>query len=231
MAIKNETLVQIFKNSYEHIVKKKAPGIKVQFYSYSGIKSTIRKKRGVIYAGVSDTLKEAPITALISIASILIGKLENVKIGEELKKDYYAYTNSMDMQISNKKIRKKIIIGNNGKFHNLTLSFYRVNDKYFQGKIKKPNLSWSANKTFRKFGEFEPRLNVVYVSKALDDIKVPTFVVDYIVFHELLHLKYGAYFDKRERVHHSKIRKEEKRFEQYKEANAWLNRIARQAKN
>ena len=78
-----------------------------------------------------------------------------------------------------------------GTFHDLNEAFDRVNKAYFQRKMTRPRLAWSRTLTNRKFGHYDRIRDTVMVSSSLDQRKVPEFLVDFIVYHELLHRKLG----------------------------------------
>ena len=66
------------------------------------------------------------------------------------------------------------------------------------------------------------------VSRSLDREGVPPGVLDYVMYHEMLHIRHGSeYSGGRRRIHTGEFRSDERRFEGWREAEAWLreNRI------
>ncbi len=115
-----------------------------------------------------------------------------------------------------------------GVHHDLGSSFDRVNEKYFDGCLARPRLTWSRTFTGRKFGHYDHVGDTVMISRTLDDADVQVFVVDFIMYHELLHKKPGvAWQNGRRAVHTPAFRREEKRFEQYAAAEAALTALAK----
>lgn len=115
-----------------------------------------------------------------------------------------------------------------GAFHDLSESFDRVNARYFAGQMARPRLSWSASMTQRKFGHYDHVRDAVMVSSTLDQSRVPAFVVDYLMFHELLHKKHGVrWHNGKGYAHTAEFYAEERTCERYDEAEAWLERLAR----
>jgi hypothetical protein len=115
-----------------------------------------------------------------------------------------------------------------GVHHDLARSFDRVALRYFNGELSRPRLTWNRTLTGRKFGHYDPITNTVMVSCTLDDAEVGEFVVDFVMYHELLHKKLGAdWGNGRQAVHTAEFRQQEKLFEQYAAAEATLNAIAR----
>jgi len=114
-----------------------------------------------------------------------------------------------------------------GQFHNLDESFDRVNAAYFQGSIPKPNLVWSHARTVQTFGHYQPGRDVVMLSLSLDQPNVHTELVDYLMYHELLHKKHGTMVvNGRRLVHTAPFREDERRFSSYQAARRQLTQLA-----
>ena len=118
-----------------------------------------------------------------------------------------------------------------GIYHNLAGSFDRVDTAYFGGSLPSPRLTWSRTFTFRKFGHYDGMRDTVMISSTLDQEKVPQYTVDFIVYHELLHKKLGVRWNNgRMAVHTPEFLRAEKRFRQYNQAKAVLQKLAGQSR-
>jgi hypothetical protein len=114
-----------------------------------------------------------------------------------------------------------------GQFHNLEESFYRVSAAYFQGSMPKPNLVWSRAPTVQTFGHYQPSRDVVMLSLSLDQPTVPSLVVDYLMYHELLHKKHGTtVVNGRSLVHTLAFQQDELKFSGYEAARRQLNDLS-----
>lgn len=114
-----------------------------------------------------------------------------------------------------------------GLVHSLDKSFDRVNDSYFSGNLRKPRLCWNDVITVRKFGHYETARDTVMLSISLDDPAVSERLVDYVMYHELLHVIHGVNLrNGRRMAHTSAFRKDEKRFFGFDDAVAKLNALA-----
>ncbi|WP_299485354.1 M48 family peptidase [Acaryochloris sp. IP29b_bin.137] len=114
-----------------------------------------------------------------------------------------------------------------GNAHNLEEVFKRVNQVYFNGTLNQPKLCWSHTYSKRKFGHYEPSRDRVVISLTLDSKKVPRYVVDFVMYHELLHTVHGHRIQNgRYRVHTPEFRVDERQFSQYSQAQQHLNRLA-----
>jgi len=115
-----------------------------------------------------------------------------------------------------------------GKNYDLAESYLRVNQKYFSGKLDKPHLVWNNRLTRRKFGHYQEDINTVMVSISLDHPRVPEYVVDYVMYHELLHLQLGAnLINDRRYTHTPEFRRKEQEFPRINEAQKFLNKLSR----
>ena len=113
-----------------------------------------------------------------------------------------------------------------GVHHDLRASFDRVNGLHFEGHLARPRLTWSRTFTGRKLGHYDPIRDTVMISSTLDHAAVPAFVVDFVMYHELLHKKLGAdWRNGRQAVHTPKFKAEERRFERYAEAEAAIKKL------
>jgi hypothetical protein len=113
-----------------------------------------------------------------------------------------------------------------GRFYNLDELFYKLNHQYFTATLSKPRLVWSKINTYRKFGHYEPARDRVVMNSALDDTNVPEFVVEFVLYHELLHKYHGTkWVNGRGMVHTSEFRRDEKKFLFYQEAEKWLTTL------
>ncbi len=114
-----------------------------------------------------------------------------------------------------------------GHIHNLDESFERVNAAYFKGLMQKPLLVWNRTPTLRKFGHYQPGRDTVMISVSLDDPKVPAFVLDFVIYHELLHKKHGATIVNGRRLSHSPaFRADESLFADYQKALDLIHHLA-----
>jgi len=117
-----------------------------------------------------------------------------------------------------------------GNAYDLRESFNRVNEQYFGGTMTAPRLTWSRTLTGRKFGHYDWIADTVMVSRTLDDKDVPPMVMDFIMFHELLHKFHGLHWvNGRGYAHTSEFQRDERKFEQWKEAERILQTLARSA--
>lgn len=114
-----------------------------------------------------------------------------------------------------------------GRAYSLEESFERVNRAYFGGAMPRPRLEWSRMLTGTKFGHYRQNRDTVMLSVSLDDAHVPALVVDFVMYHELLHKKHGPVLVNGRRLVHTPVfRAEERIFASYDEAQRHLDALA-----
>jgi hypothetical protein len=115
-----------------------------------------------------------------------------------------------------------------GHFHDLDAAFARVNAAYFEGAMQRPTLRWSRRASERKLGHYDFTRDEVVLSVRLDAPDVPRAVVDFVVYHELLHKRHGLrHSGTRRLAHTAAFRRDERRFVDYAAVQAWMEGMGR----
>ena len=111
----------------------------------------------------------------------------------------------------------------------LSDSFERVNDKYFNGMIEKPNLIWGAD-SIRKLGSYDYQSDEISISSVFKENDIQ--LLDYVMYHEMLHKKHKFYNTKSGRSYHhtAAFKKAEKAFDRAEEIEKSLTRLCRKSK-
>ena len=115
-----------------------------------------------------------------------------------------------------------------GQHYDLAAVFDRVNAAYFAGTLSLPRLTWNKTLTHRTFGHYQFNTDTVMLSLSLDDAAVPPYVVEFVMFHELLHKSLGVKLvNGRRYAHTTEFRDAERRFAQYDKAKAFLSKLGK----
>ena len=215
--------------------KRETPEIEVRFYPYVGINHTIRLRSGVIFVRLAEICETAPLETQRALAFILVAKLLRKKVPPLAAQIYHSFVKSREMQakaVENKRANgRKIITSSKGEIYDLDEIFARLNQKYFRNSIEKPTLSWSARKTYRILGHHDSTHETIIISKSLDDAKVPNYVVEFVVFHEMLHIYHPTtHRDGRRYNHTPQFRRDEKKFAYFDKAENWIEQNAKALK-
>jgi len=87
-------------------------------------------------------------------------------------------------------------------------------------------MEWSAKKSRYILGRYDATHNIIFISRALDVSVLPKYVVEYVLFHEMLHMKHRIrVHDSRMMVHTPEFRAEERTFREYEKVQLWLKHI------
>jgi hypothetical protein len=236
MSIELETITKFYEQAFQTLNgKRSVPEIEVNFYPYIGINHTIRVRNGKVFVRISEMLRAAPTEVQDALAFILVAKLLRKKIPSAAREIYGEFIKSGEIRekaLENKRAKgRKIISSATGEIYNLEEIFVRLNQNYFSNRLKKPVLSWSARKTFRRLGHHDEVHETIIVSKSLDDKKVPKYVVEFVVFHEMLHIFHPTKHRNGRRYNHTPaFRRDEEKFEYFEEAEDWIERNVKMLK-
>jgi hypothetical protein len=224
----------LFSEAFRQLARNRpVPEIEARFYPYAGISHKIRLRSGRVYARISDVFESAPMDVHRAIAFILVARLLSKRTPEIHERVYrdYAYSPQIlrSLDIARRSRGRKLISTARGRVYDLDKMFQRLNRRYFGGEIEKPTLTWSQRRTRRILGHHDAAHDTIVISKTLDAPDVPEWFVEYVLYHEMLHIKHPARLIKGRRYYHTNaFRAEERRFPYYEESQRWLELIARQ---
>jgi hypothetical protein len=225
------TLSQIFEQAYSDLrPRTPVPEFEVHFYRFANINCTIRLRRGRIFVRLSDLLEGAPEPVLYAILHILLAKLHRKPVDSALATRYRKYTGSAAMAAKAQLIRqargRKRIEGPKGQYYDLDQVFEDLNLRFFYGLMARPQMTWSGNHSLRSLGHYDPAHNTIVVSRVFDGPRVPRYAIDYLVYHEMLHLRHPVKLrGSRRSVHPKAFRDDEKLFPELNEAQEFLKRL------
>jgi hypothetical protein len=110
-----------------------------------------------------------------------------------------------------------------GRYYNLDELFATIDREYFGRQMLKPRLVWSGVLSRRKLGHYERTRDRVVISQTLDDRQIPRYVVEFVLYHELLHKQHGIkWVNGRCWAHTPEFRQNERQFRKYHEVESFL---------
>jgi hypothetical protein len=206
--------------------------IEVRFYPYAGLHHTIRVRTGRVYVRLSDIFQNAPPEVIRALAFLLVARLLSRKAPAAHERVYRAYAFSPQVlrasDLARQKRGRKVISSAQGKAYDLDRLFAKLNRRHFDGEIEKPVLTWSKRRARSILGHHDAVHKTITISKALDSRDVPEWFVEYILYHEMLHIKHPARLIRGRRYYHTPaFRSEEQRFPRYLASQDWLDRVVR----
>ena len=206
------------------------PVVRVQFRRYANANAQVKLENGALLIRMADTLAGAPDPVMEALAEILLSKLFRRPVPASSNDRYRRYLNRRDVRNSLDLVRqirgRKRVEHPQGHTYNLDEMFEDLNFRYFHGLMARPVLGWSPNASRTMLGHYDPPHNAIVLSRILDRPQTPRLAVEYVLFHEMLHLRHPAEHNGARRCVHTRAFKEaEKQFEHLREAKAMLRRL------
>jgi hypothetical protein len=207
------------------------PRFRVEFYPYASLVLTMRRREEVVFVRFSDLLRRAPLPVLEGAAALLLARVYRRRAPAPLVEPYLKYAGSGRTRNRMNRMRHLRVCPRHtapqGQHFNLAELFDELNGKYFAGELQQPHIGWSLRAWRRQFGCYDPGPNQILLNRHLDHPRVPQCAVEYVLFHEMLHMKHPTRRSGCSLVSHSReFREEEKRFPQFERARRILDRLA-----
>jgi hypothetical protein len=223
--------VPIFEEEYRALrPRAPMPPIVLRFRRFTSLNTRIRLREGEIRVSLSDLLEGAPESVIRAIAHILLAKLykKPIEAAHDLRYKRFAYSASVTRQTE--LIRgargNKHYSGPEGRFYHLEEVFDSLNQRFFGGMLGRPDLTWSERVAKRMLGHYDAAHNMIVVSRIFDRPSSPRYAIEYLLYHEMLHLKHPVKLNGLRRcVHSREFKAEERLFPQLDEALAFIRRL------
>jgi len=206
------------------------PPFKIRFRRFVSLNTTIRLRDEELRVNLSDLLEGAPEPILHAIAHILIAKLYRKPIDPVHNQRYKRFASSAAVSRQTEQIRSargsKRFFGPEGHYYHLEEVFDTINMRFFGGLLGRPQLTWSEGMSKRSLGHYDAAHNTIVVSRIFDRPSSPRYAIEYLLYHEMLHLKHPVRMQGTRRcVHGPEFKADEKLFPQLQEALAYLKRL------
>lgn len=206
------------------------PPIAVRFRRFTSLNTTIRLREGKLFVSLSDILEGAPEPVIRAIAHILLAKLyrKPIESAHNLRYKRFASSSAVTKEIERVRGARgvKRFYGPEGRYYHLEEVFDTLNARFFGGMLGRPELTWSEQTSKRSLGHYDAAHNTIVVSRIFDRPSSPRYAIEYLLYHEMLHLKHPVRMRGLRRLVHSReFKAEEALFPRIKEALAFLKRL------
>ena len=206
------------------------PPLEIKFRRFTSLNTTIRLREGHLIVRLSDLLELAPESVHEAIAHILLAKLYRKPIAAMASDRYRRYVQSEAVSKQAERIRqirgRKRISSSKGHVWDLDEVFESLNQRFFHGLMGRPTLTWSAHVAKRMLGHYDAAHNTIVVSRVFDRPGTPRFAIEYLLYHEMLHLKHPVKVRAGRRcVHSREFQAEERLFPEHELAREYLKRL------
>ena len=218
----------VFRRVFQRLgLNRSAPDFRVEYHPFAGLRSTIRLQNNHVDVRISDVLEDAPPLVLEALAEILLTQVFRRRPSPEARECYLAYVfrpaTRQRIEEARRERGSKRLLPPRGRCYDLEEIFHRLNRRYFRGELPTPHLGWSLRRSRTVLGHYDSAHSMIVISRALDAPTAPRYLVEYLVYHEMLHMRYPVERKGQRRVMHSReFRQAEKRFPQFERARRRL---------
>ena len=226
-----DELLHIFQDTHRKLrPRTPIPELTIEFFAFANINNTIRLREGRLLVRLSDLLEGVPELVLRAIAHILLAKMYRKPIEREHSTRYRRYISGHAISQKAHLVRqmrgRKRIETALGHTYDLEAVFDELNGRFFHGLLARPQMTWSRDCSRNRLGHYDPAHNAIVVSRIFDHGRVPRYAVDYIVYHEMLHLKHPVKLrGSRRCVHSAEFQQDEKLFPNLEHAKAFMKTL------
>jgi hypothetical protein len=230
-AILFETPQDLFLRVFQEIKPRTVPpSIEVEFKAFANANSSIRLSQNALLIRISDVLQSAPAPVLEALAYLLLGKLYRKPIPKMYSERYRRHLNRKEMRHSLQLVRQsrghKLVSEPKGDHYDLEAMFEELNLRHFHGLMARPALGWSRRASRTMLGHYDPSHHTIVLTKLLDSPSVPQLAVEYVLFHEMLHLRFPVeHRGARRCVHTSEFKEAERQFPGFTLAKQLLKQL------
>ena len=194
--------------------------VSAEFVAFRELKIKWTRSMGKAEFKVSDYFKGSNENILESVARTLFSRITGEQNASEwsIPDDFVEKNQSTYIRRS-----KNLTRSPKGEFRNLEESCERLERMGLITHDKELHISWTREPNVRRVGYCSVLMKVIAISSVFDNDSIPEFVLDYVVYHEYVHLMTGYKpFGKK---HGTEFKNEERKYPQQKEADAWLKRL------
>lgn len=193
------------------------PSIQVEFRKSSSIASSIELRNGCLSVRIADLLEGAPAPVTEALAYILLSKLFKYPVPRVYSHRYKLWLNRKDVRRTMHLIRQtrgsKRMLPPKGVCFDLEQEFELLNQRFFGGLMARPALGWSRVRSRTRLGHYDPSHNAIMISRVFDDPAAPRIALEYVLYHEMLHLRHPEQSSgSKRRIHTPEFQKAEKEF-------------------
>lgn len=205
--------------------------IESQYKKYASLKATLERTGNTLTAKVSPGFAAGGRDVLVGLALDLTARVFRMHVPDNAYvRAYRDFRQSQGSNQLNSALRRahgrKRHLRAQGTWHDLNDIVLRMTREYpLLQTLSVPKIGWNAKGGSRILGFYDESTHEILINANLDQKRVPPYVLEYVVFHELLHAKHPVKHGRSRRtVHTPEFKTEERQYPLYDEAMEWLKR-------
>jgi hypothetical protein len=188
---------------------------------------------GELRVVLNDALSDAPVDVMEGLAEVIVARTSGVTKPRSVGGPFWEHVGSEPvrerMRVNYLARQRSFSPDPSGKAWDLLDVFDRVNERCFQGAMPRPMMGWTRRPLTYRWGWYSsmvPPHGLIVINRLLDDPRVPAFVLEGTVHHEMLHMLVDPEMvNGRRVVHTSRFREMERRFERHDDLRPEYRRI------
>lgn len=216
----------VLKESFKAIGKEYGyENVDAEFASFKELKIKWQRAKGRADFKISDYLIDADKEVLDEIARTLFSRISgsDARYPETMSRWMTSSDFIEKKQPIYLKRSRNITRSTKGNKRDLVDSYDRL---IKMGLIKEDpdvHMTWTKGPNIRRVGYCSVLMKVIAISSVFDSDMIPEFVLDYVLYHEFIHIMAG--FNPFGRKHGPEFTREEKKFPRRAEAEEWLKKL------
>lgn len=224
----SQHVVDVFARVFRRLhARKPIPAFHVEYRSWAELRSTIRIRDSRVEVAISDILLGVSPIVLEALAELLLSRLARRNASREARACYLACVLSPPIRQRTEEARRsrgfKLMRPARGRFFDLDAIFTDLNARFFEGQLPRIRMGWSLRTSRTILGHHDPDHGTITINRVLDDARVPSYLLEYLVFHEMLHIRFPVKRNHHRRIIHSReFREAEREFPDYARARRLL---------
>lgn len=115
-----------------------------------------------------------------------------------------------------------------GNTYNLKRIYDNLNHEYFEGNLHL-HITWfgkqlQRNRSRITFGLYHDPLKLIKIHRLLDSPIIPEYVLEYVIYHEMVHAKCPPYVDEKgvSQIHNKEFKEQEMQYRHFALAQKWI---------
>ncbi|NUN95120.1 MAG: hypothetical protein HUU16_03005 [Candidatus Omnitrophica bacterium] len=204
--------------------------LEANYYRYSGLTHTVRARGDRLSIRISHHFERQPQEVIKAIGNVLIRKLlrlpvrrKETSLCREAEARLAETLARREQQRAKEHEPTRHCRPPQGRVYDLEAMARELSERHFGGSFPMIPVYWSAKRAKRYWGKYYPDPPRIVINAKLDRPKVPRYVVEAVLYHEMLHHSIGVRtVCGRKRAHTREFRAAERQFPHYTSAEAFL---------
>lgn len=232
-AMSHQDLAHMMRDAARSLRARLPPRLDVTFRPLAEAYFRTTARGGELRVVVNDAFDDAPRDVLEGLAQVVVARASGTARPRQVGAAFWEYVETdglRDRMQGNYLARQRSFVAYpQGEAWDLTLLFDKVNERFFEGSLDHPMLGWTSRPITYRWGWYSSMVRphgLIVINCLLDDDRVPAFVLEGTMYHEMLHMLLDPrVVNGRRLVHTAEFRKMERRYERHDDLRPEYRRV------